>query len=77
MNKHKEKLQAIKQDIIGYHYIVSDLKDEWFDLCGILSSEDEREDSIIRGIKSLIDSLEEDIFKSVDKIEKLQKEKQK
>tara|TARA_R100000655_G_scaffold72428_1_gene110942 strand:- start:615 stop:842 length:228 start_codon:yes stop_codon:yes gene_type:complete len=75
MSNLNKKLEKIKQDINGYHDIVSDLRDEWFDLCDILSSEDEREDSIIRGIKSLTDSFEEDIFKSVAMIEKIKENK--
>ena len=67
-------LEKIKQDMNGYHDIVSDLRDEWNDLNGILDMEVERENSILRGIQSLTDSLEEDIFKSVDMIEKIQKE---
>jgi hypothetical protein len=66
-----DKIQKIKEDINGYHDIVSDLRDEWNDLNGILDMGVEREWSILKGIKSLIDSFEEDIFKSVDRIEKL------
>ena len=66
-------LEKIKQDINGYHDIVSDLRDEWNNLDGIFDMEVERENSILRGIQSLTDSFEEDIFKSVAMIEKIQK----
>ena len=68
-----ELLEKIKQDMNGYHDIVSDLRDEWKDLCGILSSEDERENDILESVQCLIDGFEECIFESVDKIEKIQK----
>ena len=73
MNKMKKILEKIKQDINGYHDIVSDLRDEWNNLDGIFDMEVERENSILRGIQSLTDSFEEDIFKSVAMIEKIQK----
>jgi len=69
-----ELLEKIKQDMNGYHDIVSDLRDEWNDLNGILSTEDERENDILMSVLSLIDGFEECIFESVDKIDKIQKE---
>ena len=75
MNKHKEKLQAIKQDINGYHDIVSDLRDEWNDLNGILDMGVERENDILESVQSIIDGFEEHIFASVDRIEKLKENK--
>ena len=70
----KKILEKLKQDMNGYHDIVSDLRDEWNDLNGILSSEDERENDILESVQSLIDGFEECIFESVSKIEKIQKE---
>ena len=67
-------LEKIKQDMNGYHDIVSDLRDEWNDLNGILDMEVERENDILESVQSLIDGFEECIFESVDKIQKIQKE---
>ena len=67
-------LEKIKQDMNGYHDIVSNLRDEWNDLNGILDMEVERENDILESVLSLIDGFEECIFESVDKIEKIQKE---
>ena len=69
-----ELLEKIKQDMNGYHDIVSDLRDEWNDLNGILDMEVERENDILESVLSLIDGFEECIFESVSKIEKIQKE---
>ena len=75
MSDLSKKLEKIKQDINGYHDIVSDLRDEWNDLNGILSSGDERENDILESVQSLINGFEEDIFKSVDMIDKMEEEK--
>ena len=70
----KKILEKIKQDMNGYHDIVSSLRDEWNDLNGILDMEVERENDILESVQSLIDGFEECIFESVDKIQKIQKE---
>ena len=67
-------LEKIKQDMNGYHDIVSDLRDEWCELDGILDMEVERENDILESITELTDWFEECIFKSVERIEKIQKE---
>jgi uncharacterized protein YutD len=74
MSNLNKKLEKIKLDINGYHDIVSDLRDEWLELEGILDDENERENDILESITELTDWFEECIFKSVDRIEKIQKE---
>ena len=87
MNYLTKKLEKIKQDINGYHDIVSDLRDEWSDLDGIFSANYKElkkyapyaddlkvENDILESITELTDWFEECIFKSVDRIEKIQKE---
>ncbi len=69
-----ELLEKIKQDINGYHDIVSDLKDEWSSLNDVLDYEVESEANILESVLMLIDGFEECIFESVDRIEKIQKE---
>ena len=61
-----DKMEKIKQDINGYHDIVSDLRDEWADLDGILDMGVERENDILESVQSIIDGFEEHIFESVD-----------
>ena len=70
-----DKIQKIKEDINGYHDIVSDLRDELYDLNGILDDEVERENDILESLTELIDWFEKCIFKSVDRIEKLKENK--
>ena len=74
MSDLNKKLEKIKQDINGYHDIVSNLRDEWSDLDGILDDENERENDILESITELTDWFEECIFKSVERIEKIQME---
>ena len=82
-----KKLEKIKLDINGYHDIVSDLRDEWSDLESIFSAyykelkkyapyadDLEVENDILESITELTDWFEECIFKSVRRIEKIQKE---
>ena len=69
-----KKLEKMKEDVNGYHDIVSDLRDEWLELDGILDTENERENDILESITELTDWFEECIFKSVERIEKIQKE---
>ena len=68
-----ELLEKIKQDINGYHDIVSDLKDEWSSLNDVLDFEVKSEADILASLLMLINGFEECIFESVDKIEKIQK----
>ena len=70
----KKILEKIKQDINGYHDIVSDLKDEWSSLNDVLDFEVKSEADILASLLMLINGFEECIFESVDKIEKIQKE---
>ena len=74
MSDLNRKLEKIKQDINAYHDIVSDLRDEWCELDGILDMEVERENDILESVQSLIDGFEECIFKSVDMLHKMQEE---
>ena len=69
--KIDKKLEKLKQDINGYHDIVSDLRDMWGDLNGILDNADEREKVILEGTLGIIDGFEEYIFESVNKIDKI------
>jgi hypothetical protein len=70
----KKILEKIKQDMNGYHDIVSDLRDDLYDLDNILDDEIEREYDILESITELTDWFEECIFESVNRIEKIQKE---
>ena len=45
------------------HDIVTDLKDVWYDLNGILDYEDKREKDILDGFMSIINGFEEDLLK--------------
>ena len=69
--KIDKKLEKLKKDINGYHDIVSDLRDMWGDLNGILDNADEREKDILEGTLGIIDGFEEYIFESVNKIDKI------
>ena len=59
----------IKTDIDGYYDTISDLKDVWYDLDGILDYEDKREKDILDGFKSIISGFEKDLFKTYRMIE--------
>ena len=76
MEKLDRKLEKLKIDINGYHDIVSDLRDAWADLSGILDCADEREKDILEGVLGIVDGFEEHIFESMNKIEKLKENKQ-
>jgi|6_EtaG_2_1085325.scaffolds.fasta_scaffold28901_5 hypothetical protein len=75
MEKLDRKLEKLKIDINGYHDIVSDLRDVWADLDGILDNSDEREKDILEGILGIVDGFEEYIFESVAKIESIKENK--
>ena len=66
----KKKLDELYTDISAYHDIVSDLRDIWYDMDGILDIQDKREKDILVGMKGIVDDFENYIYKSMDKIEK-------
>jgi len=69
--KVNKKLEKLKKDINGYHDIVSDLRDIYSDLNGILDCEDERENDILESVLGIVDGFEEYIFESVAKIDSI------
>ena len=69
--KVDKKLEKLKEDINSYHDIVSDLRDVYSDLNGILDCEDERENDILESVLGIVDGFEEYIFESVNKIDKI------
>ena len=75
MNLIEDKLEKLRLDIGGYHDIVSDLRDIWGDLDGILDNSDKREKDILEGILGIVDGFEEYIFESMNEIEKMKENK--
>tara|TARA_B100000902_G_C26397404_1_gene476096 strand:- start:55 stop:258 length:204 start_codon:yes stop_codon:yes gene_type:complete len=59
----------ILNNIHSYDDIISDLKDVWYDLNGILDYEDKREKDILDGLKSIINGFDKELFKTTRMIE--------
>ena len=75
MNLIEDKIEKLRLDINGYHDIVSDLRDIWGDLHGILDNSDKREKDILEGLLGIVDGFEEYIFESMNEIEKMKENK--
>ena len=67
----KKKIDELYDDISGYHDIVSDLRETWYDMNAILDMQDKREKDILVEMKGIVDGLEDYIWKSMKRIDEL------
>jgi hypothetical protein len=70
----KKNVKELYEDVSAYHDIVSDLREIWYDMNAILDMQDKVENDILVGMREIVDGFEDYIWKSMDKIEKLEED---
>ena len=61
----------LREDILSYNDIVTDLKDIWNDLNGFLDEQDARERDVLIGMLDVVRGLHHSIRESANKIDKI------